>query len=412
MSGIKLRGDVLIQRNQYLAGFMGVDYPTIPRSGESTKPPRAGTIDDFAEKYPDLVPTLYNDVKTCPKCEKPCAFNMMVCNSCGENLEQVPVGQSENVFSAFLFGIASAKKGFPYQISLRRQTRDVMVFDDMLALTPVHMNGISARHYIPDWRFLLCDPKASLKLLDQLENELWEATKAYISNRAFRNTVLKGNFTDEELREKVIKSFNFPPSQFQLHVQWLLPPCVPFHHFMAEIRNHFHEGRAFPIKYVRKVLELDQPYPVQKNTPIEDILAYYDAQGVVYREYWQSFYTKAINDSISLANWDPADFKYVVEDGKVYNFQVEGGQVVKGPIANDVNAVDLQNQDKALLQNYGRPLNADGKPSGTYTRLPLNPVLGAGGYESWPGVLSSPTMKARDCMQFFSACSGIDCDRR
>jgi hypothetical protein len=32
-----------------------------------------------------------------------------------------------------------------------------------------------------------------------------------------------------ELRTHVIAGLNFPPSQYQLHLQYLLPPLLPFH---------------------------------------------------------------------------------------------------------------------------------------------------------------------------------------
>jgi len=342
-------------------------------------------VDDFANTYPELKPVLYNDVKVCGKCGKPCAFTMTTCNSCCASLEDVPITKSENVFSSFLFGVKRSVKGFPYTISLRRQTSDVLIFDDMLALTPCHMNAISAKYYIPDWRFLLTSPRLALELLDQMEAECWEATLPFLQDPVFRKTVIQGDVSDAEIRSKVIRSFNFPPSQFQMHIQWLVPPLLPFQHYMAEIRNHFHEGRAFPLDYVRAVLALNDPYTVEKNTPIEDIVAYYNSKGVSYSEYWASFYEKCLKDSLDLANWNAADFQYVVDDGKCYEFGVVDNEVVLGAVAEGVTPADCTGRDKTIFQNYGRPY-VGGKTTGTFIKAPLQPTIGSGGYTEWPGL--------------------------
>jgi len=300
-------------------------------------------------------------------------------------LGHLPVSKSENVFSAFLLGVQKAKKGFPYTISLRRQTSDVLIFDDMLALCPCHLNGISAKYYIPDWRFLLTDPPLALALLDTMEAELWAATQAFLQNSGFRSKVFKGDWTDEQLRSKIIRSFNMPPSQFQLHIQWLLPPLVPFQHYMSEIHNHFHEDRAFPLAYVRKLLELNEPYPVEKTTPVLDIVQHFSDR-VDYKKMWREFYEKAVQDSLELANWSAEDFQYVVADGKAYGVELKDGVVGLGPPAPDADLKALQEQDKVAFQNYGRPYTEAGKPTGTYTPMPVQPKLGPGGYEEWPGV--------------------------
>merc|ERR1719210_12314 len=381
-----IRGGVQMKRSQYLAGYRGASYPTVPMLKETNEAKFDGTIDDLAEKHPTLAPALYNDVKVCEKCGKPCAFTMTACNSCGTSLETVKVSKSENVFSAFLMGVKRAKKGFSYTISLRRQTKEVLIFDDMLALTPCHLNGISSKYYIPDWRFLLTDAPKALQLLNQLEEELWNATLPFLQNSVYRKEMFKGDLTDDQIRSKVIKSFNMPPSQFQMHVQWLVPPLTPFQHYMAEIRNHFHEDRAFPVDYVRKLLELNEPYPVKKDMPVLEIVAHYNDR-VNYKKCWNEFFEKALQDSIQCANWSALDFQYVVEAGKAYEFTVEDDRVVLGAVAGGVDPKVVQEKDKVALQNYGRPYNEAGKATGTYTLMPLEPKIGQGGYEEWPGVL-------------------------
>lgn len=384
---------VTMLRSQYLAGVKEdclSSYPTVARPEINVAAAIDGTIDTVAKEFPELEPCLYNSVKVCQNCGKPCAFTLTSCNACGSSLEGVPIGKSENVFSAFLLGVKLANKGFPYTISLRRETEEVLIFDDMLQLAPCHFNGISRKYYIPDWRFLLTAPKLGLELLQLLESELWEATQPFVKDSAFRKALYRGDVSDDFIKENIIASFNFPPSQFQLHVQWIVPPLMPFQHFMAETRNHFHEGRAFPMHYVKRVLELDMPYDVKKNTPIEDIVEYYNGKGVKYSEIWLEWYNKlGLGSTLACQNWDASNFSYVVQDGKAYNFSVVDAQVKLGDEVPDVSPKDVQVKDKAALQNYGRPYTEAGKPSGTYIQKPIEPKIGPGGYTLWHGMTIS-----------------------
>mmetsp|Transcript_162144 Transcript_162144/g.393875 ORF Transcript_162144/g.393875 Transcript_162144/m.393875 type:complete len:442 (+) Transcript_162144:3-1328(+) len=386
---MKVGGGLEMLRNRYLAGFKDAHrstYPTIPMLEESAGPTIDGTIDDVAKAHPELVPVLYNDVKVCTSCSKPCAFTLTVCNACGTSLEGVPVGKSENVFSAFLLGVSKAAKGFPYKISLRRLTDDVLVMDDLLALSTCHFNCIPRKHYIPDWRFLLCAPQQALELLDVMEAECWTAMQPFLQNEDYRKSIFRGNVSDEELRKRVITTFNFPPSQFQLHIQWIVPPMMPFQHYMAEIRNHLHEGRSFPMAYVRKVLSLNEPFQVTHSTPISEIIDFYDKKGVNYQAMWEAFYEESLQATMDLQNWRVDDFRYVVDDSKVHEISVVDGRVELGAEVPELNAKAIQEQDKAALQNYGRPYSDDDRVTGTYLQRTLEPKIGPGGYGQWPGV--------------------------
>lgn len=374
-------------RPQYLAGFKSTTYPVVSMSEDKSEATINKTIDEVANENPELKTVLYNDVKICPGCGKPCAFTLTQCNSCGHSLKEVELSKSENVFSAFLFGVKKAGKGFPYMISLRQLTENALIIDDLLALAPCHFNAIPVKYYIPDWRYLLTEPKKALELLDIMEEECWQATQPFLQQSDFRQKIFRGNVSDEDIRRKIIKSFNFPPSQYQMHIQWIMPPLVPFQHYMAETRNHFHEGRAFPLEYVRQVLKLNEPYPnLMQSTSIEDITAYYDRRGVSYKEIWTKFYEDALNHSLELQNWDTDDFDYVVENGKAHEFTVEDGKLKLGKELETKNPVAIQAKDKVALQNYGRPYDLEGKTTGTYIKKPLKLAIGPGGYGKWPGV--------------------------
>mmetsp|Transcript_7415 Transcript_7415/g.16346 ORF Transcript_7415/g.16346 Transcript_7415/m.16346 type:complete len:405 (+) Transcript_7415:150-1364(+) len=372
-------------RLQYLAGFDDPNYVTVASTVESAPPSFDGNLADLEKQFPETSHFAWNDVKACG-CGKPCAYTMTTCNACGASLEEVPISKSDNVFAAFVFGVKSAQKGFPYKISMRRETADVLCFDDMLALTPCHLNGISKRYYIPDCRYLMLNPSLGLKLLDELEQELMAATAEFCMNEEWKKQTFKDpSISIEEIGSKVIKSFNFPPSQFQLHIQWLVPPLAPFQHYMAEIGNHFHKNRAIPMTYMRAVLKWlkdnNKKWKVTKDTPIEDIFNFFNSKGINYLDMWNEFYQKALQDSMELANWNPSSFKYVVEEKKAYNFTVDGDKkLVKGDLQEGVDLTAVQKDDCAKLQNYGRPYTEDGKSSGTYVKRPLEPKIGEGGW--------------------------------
>lgn len=387
---MRVGGGVEILRTQYLAGFKEdrvASYPTVPRLDVQVAHKIDGTIDDVFKAHPELEACLYNDVKVCTGCGKPCAYTMTVCNSCGKQLPTA-CSKSENVFSAFLFGVKLANKGFPYTISLRRETEEVLVFDDMLALCPCHLNGVPKQFYIPDWRFLLLCPERSLALLKTLEAELWNAAKPFLENAEYRKTIYRQGVTDEDIKNNIMISFNFPPSQFQLHVQYLVPPLTPMQHNMAENKNHFHKGRAFPLSYVKKILDLNIPYEVNKDTAIEAIVEHYKGHGIDYDVLWEEWFEKVcLGSTLAMQNWQVDDFKYVVQDGKVHNFSVKDGKIELGDVVTDGDSADpskIQGKDKAILQNYGRPYNEAGKPGGTYIQNPLEPKMGDGGFNAWP----------------------------
>ena len=118
-----------------------------------------GSVSEFVKKHSEkvdesvLVRQSKNKVKKCVKCGKPCAFTLHNCNSCGASLKAVKISYTNNVFTGFVFGI---KKGpFPFTISKRSETKDVLVFDDLLALTPAHVNCIPTNVYV----VLLCSTR-------------------------------------------------------------------------------------------------------------------------------------------------------------------------------------------------------------------------------------------------------------
>lgn len=213
------------------------NFPHIPYTAEAISPGFNGDYDEFRAQVLARTPELdqllqmqtKNRVKRCPQCNKPNAFTLSHCNACGYNLTAVEISFTNNIFTGFIYGIARGP--FPFTISLRSQTPEVMVFDDLLALSPCHLNTIPCNCYIPDVRTLFSQPKAGLQLVQTLFDAAWGvASEQFIGNAAWRAKMYAGDVTPESLRPHVIAGFNFPPSQYQLHLQFMLPPLTPFHH--------------------------------------------------------------------------------------------------------------------------------------------------------------------------------------
>jgi hypothetical protein len=64
---------------------------------------------------------------------------------------------------------------------------------------------------------------------------------------------------------------NFPPSQFQLHIQYFLLPWIPGQYKMMMDGHHLPAGRWFPLEYIKRVLALNDPMAVTMDTPLSDI---------------------------------------------------------------------------------------------------------------------------------------------
>lgn len=326
--------------------------------------PTAGLFDEFVDKDDSLKSwaACKNKVKKCPKCAKAVAFTMTKCNNCGTDIASVEVSETPNIFIGFIFGVQKAS--FPLTISMRFQSESCLVFDDVLSLTPAHLNSIPTSRYIPDFRLLFARPAEGKRILLELQDQAWGVLqKQFLSNAAWKKRLLrKGeSLTVAEIGKHVIAGFNYPPSQYQLHLQYMLPPFLPFQYYQYLKGLHFTKGRFVPIEYALAVFELGVPYPVTLDTPLEALFDFYKARGVDYNAIWEYEYKRYGDSHKALANWNKEDFSYVFADGKAYR----GKEVVVG-----VDESKTQNSDKLALQNYGRPYDTkDGKPTGTYYKF-------------------------------------------
>jgi hypothetical protein len=114
-------------------------------------------------------------------------------------------------------------------VSLRYEDEESLVFDDLLALSPCHLNSVPTTAYIPDWRYLLKDPAQGLALIDRLFGRCWQAVEEqFYADEAWRAKILKSGVTLAQLKDHVVAGFNYPPSQYHLHIQFIVPPFLPF----------------------------------------------------------------------------------------------------------------------------------------------------------------------------------------
>ena len=92
--------------------------------------------------------------------------------------------------------------------------------------------------------------------------------------------------TDEISRANVAAGFNFPPSQYQLHLQYMLPVFTPFHFKLYTQGHHFTYNRFLPYEFVESALkycvENKTSLPKGDEMSIEDIFSFFESKGVSY----------------------------------------------------------------------------------------------------------------------------------
>ena len=356
-----------------LAGAIPGNFPSvdIPKDCGVLEPKITGGFDAWIKGNPQLESQAYNEIKKCQNCGKPCAVTMELCNSCGASLVEVAVSKSPNLFVAFIFGVD--KTGFPLKISMRLETRDIMVFDDPLAITRAHVLSVPTDVYCPDIRSLFVDPGPALALLKKMEDSAWAGLQnGHLASAEWRRKALSpaGNEMPlEALREHVIMAFNLPPSQYQLHLQYMLPPLLPSHLGVFRRGAHFVHLRHFPLKYVREALQKMQAsgtaFPEAPTLTAAELVERISKLGIDYDKAHAEDMERLAKSNALLANYDPADFTHAVKGDEISDKHTMSK--VEGPSAKELDAAD-----KLALQGYGRPY-VGGKPGGVYYSYPRSP---------------------------------------
>jgi len=372
----------------YLAGVRKGRFPHVVQLAQSSgeepvSPAFSGTISEFLVAHrgdASLTRKCQNKIKKCTSCGKACAFTLRNCNACGANLLDTPISFNENVFMGFVFGIAQGN--FPFTISMRSQSSEYLCFDDPLALTAAHLNVIPTSTYIPDWRFLLLNPTAGLHIIDSMfETCARVLLEQFWGNTAFRSKYFAGEpdpSSWQELRGIVNAGMNYPPSMYQLHLQFMHPPWLPFQYQMLTQENHLHYRRYFCLEYVRAVLERTvelpggvSPVRICEDTDINLVIEAFDNLGVKYDDFHSQNVrrTKAMQERF--ASFDEGDFEFIVAGGTVLSKTLLAGVTLE--VGKDPK--EIQKLDAKLLNSYGRPFDeATGKSKGQFYKFAKTPA--------------------------------------
>jgi hypothetical protein len=355
----------------FLADAVGT-FPVVPQVAGAPAPKHAtdaaGYLALVKADAAQVEAMLRNKVKKCSGCGKPNAYSLAKCNGCGAGLADTAVSFTTNVFVGFIVGLQRGP--FPFTISIRQETERFIVFDDLLALSPLHFNVIPAQDYLPDWRYLLRAPAAGLRLIRELYGACVDTAAAqFTGNAEWVGKLCKAGAGHGA--EHFTAGFNYPPSQYQLHIQFMSPVVLPFQYHLYEEGVHFTPGRFFPYEYVVACLEAaERAAPpaelLRDDAPVEAIAAHFlAAHKVDYAAMHAACTQRFAASHALLADWQPADFNGVVTkaDGKLVYAPANGAA---GAEAESVDVTALVARDKAALQNYGRPYAADGKTTGSF----------------------------------------------
>lgn len=122
----------------------------------------------------------------------------------------------------------------PLTISAREADPSLLVFDDLNAGARCHVCAIPADVYVPDLRDLFVVPEEGLALVRRLSDGAWRAVeRCFLADDAWATKALSPTaraLSNAALRSHAVAGFNLPPSQYQLHLQLLLPPLLPQHY--------------------------------------------------------------------------------------------------------------------------------------------------------------------------------------
>ena len=348
-------------------------------------PPAAATFSEVlghASAGHPLHTQLHNRVRVCGACSKANAYTLTHCNGCRTEIGGLEISHTPNIFTSFVLGIERAD--FPLHISMRKQDRDMMVFDDILALSSCHLNCIPAAHHLPDFRRLFEHPAQGLDLLEKLQRAALECLEtSFWSDPGWRGFAARPfcappSFAD--LSRHVVMGLNFPPSQYQLHLHCMLPPFTPAHQRLYFAGAHFIKGRWFPLEFVleslRRLVELDLDLEGAGDKEIDHTVTAMRGLGVDYDEVFGQAYARYGASQRLLWNFGAEDFRYLAV----------GDRLLVDRLTAEVTPIDktrliaMNKADKHTMQNWGRPYDAAQRPSGSFYRFAKQAPL-----PDWPG---------------------------
>ena len=317
-----------------------------------------GTVEEFKSAYPQIKHHMINYVKVCPACGKNCGNSVIACNNCATSLSGEPLTVTPNALMAFVYGI----KAFP--TSIRFQDENFLVYDDIMQTTLIHFNAIPTHVYVPDFRFLFQDPQRGLGMIESLFRVSVSAACRMMINKPFVNQYFSASAVEEIsntsvenfVKKHVLCGFNFPPSQCQLHLQFVLPPYTPYHAVLFANGRHTDLNRFFPFKSIVMYLhELKTRGETIRMSEIEglsaaDLVGYLSHRtGVDYNQIFHESVETTKKYSQLLSNWKSDDFNYLVTTGKNTVSSLRGGEQ-----NICIDPIEIQKKDRNIIQSYGK----------------------------------------------------------
>mmetsp|Transcript_46088 Transcript_46088/g.62578 ORF Transcript_46088/g.62578 Transcript_46088/m.62578 type:complete len:172 (+) Transcript_46088:2-517(+) len=157
---------------------------------------------------------------------------------------------------------------------------------------------------------------------------------------------------------------------YQLPLQFIPPPLLPFHYSLACKGQHAQRDRFFPIEYLQAAFRLGDKVKmsVDEDTDMSKIVSSLSDLGVNYDTYYDSWISKmhAMQKKYSGA-FSNDEFRFKVFGGGTIT-QCNDGAEVQGE-----DAQKLKQDDERELNSYGRPYGEDDSPSGTYYKYAKQP---------------------------------------
>ena len=318
-----------------------------------------GSVENFTSKFSSIEHHMKNLVKVCPSCKKSCAKSSDACNNCKTNLSDQPLQVNPNVLMAFVYGIER------FVTSIRYQDDSFLVYDDLMQTTLIHLNAVPTEVYVPDFRYLLGDPERGLALIYNLFKVSVHSASKMLADRDFANKFFSPNAVIDMqnasladfIEYHVHSGFNFPPSQNQLHLQFILPPFTPYHAVLSADGGHTQINRFFPfdvvIAYLKVLVESKQVVRMQEIRDLSgsELIEFLEQRTSV--EYYKMFYEEKERSRRSecfLANWNSSDFQYLAV-GKTMLYDM---------ISHKVDAVDsaqlrrMHESDNETITSFGK----------------------------------------------------------
>ena len=354
---------------------LGMDSPRV-----------TGTIQAYMSSLPGELKrlgqaTLFNTVKMCPSCGKPNGHTLRQCNKCRSSLANVSLSETPNLFTGFMPGIESGGR-FPLKISLRHEDEATMVFDDPLSLSPLHFCAVPTQVVIPDWRFLTLQPERGLWVHRSLLSACHVVARRDFFDDAAWCTSLLRDPTAANWEWHMVAGYNYPPSQNQLHIQYMSPALMPHQHMMFLRGVHFTHMRFFPIDYVATCLERLAAAKTccthaDLQLPMEDFVVLLERRcGVAYTPLYAAFLEKVAASYALWANWSKEKFagEYVCLDaeggaeGRAIFHSFGTFSYASTEVTEEVQSEQaVFDQEKKSLENYGVASNVVERSIGFYT---------------------------------------------